>query len=233
MDPQCLGHRHDFIDVRDCVHTAFSSRWRVVNHDHPQSGWVWHYRPFLVVIQIPQAPVSYAAPQPHHAGAAPEMAGQPCSTRHGGCFLQLLHVPAGRKSPGAFIDLTKAHAVSYPLARTRGRRYAARHQGSTEGGQRERVARGGGWISCTFSVLTLVEQALRRAPVDTATGALLEERFRILTPAPATPAAVSAAVAQVATHFCLARTHWVRFSCSDTPGPGVYCRPCGQEVDWL
>lgn len=42
---------------------------------------------------------------------------------------------------------------------------------------------------------------IKGAPVDMATGALLAERFRILTPAPATPAAVSAAVAQVATHF--------------------------------
>lgn len=42
---------------------------------------------------------------------------------------------------------------------------------------------------------------IKGTPVDTATGALLEERFRILTPAPATPEAVSAAVAQVATHF--------------------------------
>ena len=42
---------------------------------------------------------------------------------------------------------------------------------------------------------------IKGAPVDTATGALLEERWRILTPVPATPEAVSAAVAQVATHF--------------------------------
>ena len=42
---------------------------------------------------------------------------------------------------------------------------------------------------------------IKAAPVDMATGALLEERFRILTPAPATPEAVSAAVAAVATHF--------------------------------
>ena len=42
---------------------------------------------------------------------------------------------------------------------------------------------------------------IKGAPVDTATGALLEERWRILTPAPATPEAVSAAVAQVATQF--------------------------------
>ena len=42
---------------------------------------------------------------------------------------------------------------------------------------------------------------IKGAPVDTATGELLGERWRILTPAPATPEAVSAAVAQVATHF--------------------------------
>lgn len=42
---------------------------------------------------------------------------------------------------------------------------------------------------------------IKGAPVDTATGALLAERFRILTPVPATPEAVSAAIAQVATHF--------------------------------
>ena len=42
---------------------------------------------------------------------------------------------------------------------------------------------------------------IKGAPVDTATGALLGERLRVLTPAPATREAVSAAVAQVATHF--------------------------------
>lgn len=42
---------------------------------------------------------------------------------------------------------------------------------------------------------------IKAAPVDTATGALLEERFRILTPTPATPEAVSAAVAEVTAHF--------------------------------
>ena len=42
---------------------------------------------------------------------------------------------------------------------------------------------------------------IKGAPVDTATGELLGERFRILTPVPATPEAVSAAVAEVAAHF--------------------------------
>jgi len=42
---------------------------------------------------------------------------------------------------------------------------------------------------------------IKGAPVDTVTGALLGERFRLLTPAPATPAAVSATVAEVANHF--------------------------------
>ena len=42
---------------------------------------------------------------------------------------------------------------------------------------------------------------IKGAPVDTATGEFLAERWRILTPAPATPEALSAAVAQVATHF--------------------------------
>ena len=42
---------------------------------------------------------------------------------------------------------------------------------------------------------------IKGAPVDTTTGESLGERWRILTPAPATPEAVSAAVAQVATHF--------------------------------
>lgn len=42
---------------------------------------------------------------------------------------------------------------------------------------------------------------IKAAPVDTASGEFLGERLRILTPAPATPEAVSVAVAQVATHF--------------------------------
>lgn len=42
---------------------------------------------------------------------------------------------------------------------------------------------------------------IKGAPVDTDTGALLGERFRLLTPAPATPEAVSATVAEVAAHF--------------------------------
>jgi len=42
---------------------------------------------------------------------------------------------------------------------------------------------------------------IKGAPVDTLTGALLGERFRLLTPSPATPAAVSATVAEVAAHF--------------------------------
>lgn len=42
---------------------------------------------------------------------------------------------------------------------------------------------------------------IKGAPVDTLTGELLGERFRLLTPSPATQAAVSAAVAEVAVHF--------------------------------
>ena len=42
---------------------------------------------------------------------------------------------------------------------------------------------------------------IKGAPVDTLTGELLGERFRLLTPSPATPAAVSATVAEVAAHF--------------------------------
>jgi polyphosphate glucokinase len=42
---------------------------------------------------------------------------------------------------------------------------------------------------------------IKGAPVDTLTGALLGERFRLLTPSPATPAAMSATVAEVAAHF--------------------------------
>jgi polyphosphate glucokinase len=42
---------------------------------------------------------------------------------------------------------------------------------------------------------------IKGAPVDTLTGELLGERFRLLTPSPATPAAVSATVAEVVAHF--------------------------------
>jgi len=42
---------------------------------------------------------------------------------------------------------------------------------------------------------------IKGAPVDTLTGMLLEEHWRILTPAPATVEAVSTAVAEVAAHF--------------------------------
>jgi len=42
---------------------------------------------------------------------------------------------------------------------------------------------------------------IKGAPVDTATGTLVGERFRLLTPVPATPEAVSETVAQVAAHF--------------------------------
>jgi len=42
---------------------------------------------------------------------------------------------------------------------------------------------------------------IKGAPVDTLTGELLGERFRLRTPSPATPAAVSATVAEVAAHF--------------------------------
>ena len=42
---------------------------------------------------------------------------------------------------------------------------------------------------------------IKGAPVDTLTGELLGERLRLLTPSPATPAAVSATVAEVAAHF--------------------------------
>jgi polyphosphate glucokinase len=42
---------------------------------------------------------------------------------------------------------------------------------------------------------------IKGAPVDTLTGELLGERFRLLTPSPATPAAVSATVAEVAAQF--------------------------------
>ena len=42
---------------------------------------------------------------------------------------------------------------------------------------------------------------IKGAPVDVHTGKLLGERLRILTPVPATPEAVSAAVAEVAGHF--------------------------------
>ena len=42
---------------------------------------------------------------------------------------------------------------------------------------------------------------IKGAPVDPDTGELRGERFRLLTPTPATPEAMSAAVAEVATHF--------------------------------
>ena len=45
--------------------------------------------------------------------------------------------------------------------------------------------------------------ALKGAPVDTHTGRLLAERFRIATPKPLTPAQMARAVAEVAAHF-----HW-------------------------
>lgn len=42
---------------------------------------------------------------------------------------------------------------------------------------------------------------IKGAPVDTAQGKLLDERFRVLTPQPATPQAVADSVAEVAHHF--------------------------------
>src|SRR5690242_9027813 len=42
---------------------------------------------------------------------------------------------------------------------------------------------------------------IKGAPVDTRTGELLAPRHRILTPQPATPAAVAGVVAEVAKHF--------------------------------
>jgi polyphosphate glucokinase len=42
---------------------------------------------------------------------------------------------------------------------------------------------------------------IKGAPVDVKTGKMLDERFRVLTPHPATPHAVADAVAEVATHF--------------------------------
>lgn len=42
---------------------------------------------------------------------------------------------------------------------------------------------------------------IKGAPVDITTGALLQERYRVLTPQPATPAAVAEVVAEVARHF--------------------------------
>jgi polyphosphate glucokinase len=42
---------------------------------------------------------------------------------------------------------------------------------------------------------------IKGAPVDTATGILLEERFKLDTPQPSTPRAVAATVARVAQHF--------------------------------
>jgi polyphosphate glucokinase len=44
---------------------------------------------------------------------------------------------------------------------------------------------------------------IKGAPVDTTSGALLAERYRLKTPSPATPAAVSETVARVVEHF-----HW-------------------------
>jgi polyphosphate glucokinase len=65
------------------------------------------------------------------------------------------------------------------------------------------------WSSGVWKKVHIVEilgidiggTGIKGAPVDTVTGALLGERFRLLTPAPATPAAVSATVAEVANHF--------------------------------
>ena len=42
---------------------------------------------------------------------------------------------------------------------------------------------------------------IKGAPVDTATGKLLADRHRILTPQPATPTAVATVVAEIARHF--------------------------------
>src|SRR5687768_2114238 len=42
---------------------------------------------------------------------------------------------------------------------------------------------------------------IKGAPVDTNRGALLAERFRVLTPHPATPQAVAEQMAEVAQHF--------------------------------
>src|SRR5688500_819536 len=42
---------------------------------------------------------------------------------------------------------------------------------------------------------------IKGAPVDTDAGKLLAERFRVLTPQPATPKAVADCVAEVAQHF--------------------------------
>ena len=65
------------------------------------------------------------------------------------------------------------------------------------------------WSSGVWKKVHIVEilgidiggTGIKGAPVDTVTGALLGERLRLLTPAPATPAAVSASVAEVVSHF--------------------------------
>ena len=65
------------------------------------------------------------------------------------------------------------------------------------------------WSSGVWKKVHIVEllgidiggTGIKGAPVDTVTGALLGERLRLLTPAPATPAAVSASVAEVVRHF--------------------------------
>ena len=73
----------------------------------------------------------------------------------------------------------------------------------------ERPMRTLAWQLAYVGKVTIVEilgidiggTGIKGAPVDTVTGALLGERWRLLTPAPATPAAVCAAVAEVAAHF--------------------------------
>jgi polyphosphate glucokinase len=73
---------------------------------------------------------------------------------------------------------------------------------------------------------------IKGAPVDTLTGELLGERFRLLTPSPATPAAVSATVAEVAAHFSWQVSSGVVFRCYPR-WSGAHGRACGEGMAWL
>ena len=72
---------------------------------------------------------------------------------------------------------------------------------------------------------------IKGAPVDTRRGLLAAERHRLPTPEPSTPAAVAAAVAEVAEHF-----HWKgRIGCTFPAiiKRGVVCTAANVDASWI
>ena len=72
---------------------------------------------------------------------------------------------------------------------------------------------------------------IKGAPVETDTGTMLDERFRVLTPHPATPEAVADCVAEVVDHF-----HWTdRISCGmpSVVKKGVVFTAANIDKSWI